>query len=166
MYQIKINGQEGKEIALEDNQVKISGENKDWDVVELPDGRLNVLLENKSYNIYLDNIDRQKKQIRLRVNQHLYDLEIQESIDLLLKKMGLNLNTAKKAESINAPMPGLVLSILVEEGQSLKKGEPVLILEAMKMENVFKAPEDAVVKSIKIKTGQAVEKGVVLIELS
>lgn len=166
MYQIKINGQEEKEISLEGNRVFINGENREWDIIALPDGRLNVLMGNKSYNAYVVSIDRQKKKIALRVNGHIYELEIREQIDLLLQKMGLNMNVAKKAESINAPMPGLILSIMVEEGQAIKKGEPVLILEAMKMENIFKAPEDAVVKSIKIKAGQAVEKGAVLIELA
>ena len=142
----------------------MNGDNKEWDVVGLPDGRLNVLLGNKSYNVYVDYVDRQKKQIRLRVNQHLYDLEIQEPIDLLLKKMGLNLNTAKKAESINAPMPGLVLSILVEEGQSLKKGEQVLILEAMKMENVFLAERDCVIVKILAKKGDNLGRDDVILE--
>ncbi|MNS88855.1 Methylmalonyl-CoA carboxyltransferase 1.3S subunit [compost metagenome] len=63
-------------------------------------------------------------------------------------------------------MPGLILKVLVTEGQAIKKGEPVLILEAMKMENVFKAPGDAVVKAIRIEERQAVEKGEVLIELA
>lgn len=166
MYQIKINGKEEKEISIAGSQVSIDGVNKEWDIISLPDGRFNVLMDNKSYNAYVVGVDRVQKTISLRVNDQIYELTIREPIDLLLQKMGLNLNTVKKAESINAPMPGLILSVMVEEGQAIKKGEPVLILEAMKMENVFKAPEDAVVKSIKIKAGQAVEKGAVLIELA
>ena len=63
-------------------------------------------------------------------------------------------------------MPGLILKVLVTEGQEIKKGDPVLILEAMKMENVFKAPGDAIVKTIKYKAGEAVEKGAILVELA
>lgn len=80
--------------------------------------------------------------------------------------MGLDVSKMQKVEPIKAPMPGLILKVLVTEGQAIKKGEPVLILEAMKMENVFKAPGDAVVKAIKIEERQAVEKGEVLIELA
>ena len=60
-------------------------------------------------------------------------------------------------------MPGKVLSVEVVPGQSVSKGDALLILEAMKMENVIKAPQDAVVKEVNCKQGEAVEKGVVLV---
>lgn len=166
MYKININDSGEKDIELSGNQVTVDGTEISWDLVTLPDGRLHLLADNKSYSAFVENVDRQQKKITLRVNGQMYELEVREPIDLLLQKMGLNINTVKKAESINAPMPGLVLKIMVSEGQALKKGDPVLILEAMKMENVFKAPEDAVVKAIKVAEGKAVEKGAVLIELS
>jgi biotin carboxyl carrier protein len=72
---------------------------------------------------------------------------------------------ARKVNDIKAPMPGLVLKVLVTPGQAIKKGDPVLILEAMKMENVFKATSDATVKEIKVAELTAVEKGEVLIVL-
>jgi biotin carboxyl carrier protein len=59
-------------------------------------------------------------------------------------------------------MPGLVLEINAQEGQTLPKGAPLLILEAMKMENVIKAPADVVVKSIQVSKGDAVNKNQVL----
>ncbi|HET8573301.1 MAG TPA: biotin/lipoyl-containing protein [Edaphocola sp.] len=166
MHKVKINGRGTMAVSLASGQAIIDGQQVPWDICPLPDGRLNILMGAKSYNAYLVALDKQKKELTLRINGVEYRVTVQEPIDLLLQKMGLNMNLAKKAQSIKAPMPGLVLNIMVEEGQALKKGDPVLILEAMKMENVFKAPEDAVVKSIKIKAGQAVEKGAVLIELA
>ena len=56
-------------------------------------------------------------------------------------------------------MPGLVLKILVQPGDQVKKGEPLLVLEAMKMENVFKASDDVTIKEINVVEKQAVEKG-------
>jgi biotin carboxyl carrier protein len=61
-------------------------------------------------------------------------------------------------------MPGLVLNIMAEEGQSVEKDTPLIILEAMKMENVIKSPAQGVVKKINAIKGQAVEKNAVLIE--
>ncbi len=61
-------------------------------------------------------------------------------------------------------MPGLLLDIKVQEGQEVQKGEILLILEAMKMENVIKAPTDARIKHIKVQKGQTVEKNQLLIE--
>ena len=60
-------------------------------------------------------------------------------------------------------MPGLVLDILVEPGQTIHKGEAVLILEAMKMENIIKSPVDGTIKSIGINKGNAVEKNEILV---
>jgi biotin carboxyl carrier protein len=70
---------------------------------------------------------------------------------------------AKKLNNLKAPMPGLITKILVKEGDEVKQGEPLLVLEAMKMENVFKAAGDVKIKSIKINEKQAVEKGAELI---
>ncbi|WP_445724287.1 biotin/lipoyl-containing protein, partial [Flavobacterium sp.] len=65
---------------------------------------------------------------------------------------------------IKAPMPGLILEINVEVGQSVKENDPLLILEAMKMENSFLSPRDGVIKSIAVEKGNAVDKGQLLVE--
>jgi biotin carboxyl carrier protein len=61
-------------------------------------------------------------------------------------------------------MPGLIVDIKVEAGQEVKKGDPILILEAMKMENIIKSPGDGVVKAIKVNPRDNVEKNQVLIQ--
>jgi biotin carboxyl carrier protein len=165
MNKIKINDRSELNVAVENDIAHIDDNTIGWDMKELPDGTFSILADGKSYNAIIEHIDREAKQLKLKINGNVYELAIKEPIDQLLQKMGLNISTVKKADSIKAPMPGLVLKILVTEGQSIKKGEPVLILEAMKMENVFKAPADAVVKAIKVEEKKAVEKGEVLIEL-
>jgi biotin carboxyl carrier protein len=69
---------------------------------------------------------------------------------------------AAKISEIKAPMPGMVLKVLVEEGAEVKKGENLFVLEAMKMENIIKSPADVTVKTIKIRPGDKVEKGQIL----
>ena len=71
--------------------------------------------------------------------------------------------SAVKVNEIKAPMPGLVVKVLVEPQHEVKKGDPVLILEAMKMENIIKSPCDGVIKSINTSKGSAVEKNHTLI---
>ena len=61
-------------------------------------------------------------------------------------------------------MPGLILEINVTEAQEVKENDPLLILEAMKMENVINSPRDGVIKSIKVSQGNTVEKNALLIE--
>jgi biotin carboxyl carrier protein len=77
--------------------------------------------------------------------------------------MGLDAVSKPKVNDVKAPMPGLVLSIKVQEGMEVKKGDPILILEAMKMENIIKSPVDGIVKSIAVKEKQAVDKNQTLI---
>ena len=79
--------------------------------------------------------------------------------------MGLSAIVAHKISNIKAPMPGLVLDIMIKPGQTIEKGTPLLILEAMKMENVLKSEGDGVVKSIEVIKTQAVDKGQILIEM-
>jgi len=66
-------------------------------------------------------------------------------------------------KDLKAPMPGLVVSIEVKAGQIVKKGDGLIIIEAMKMENEIKAPFDCTIKEIKVQERQAVEKGQVLV---
>lgn len=166
MNKIKINEGQELEVTPLPAEMKIADNLISWDLRKLADGTYHILANGKSYNAILEEIDRSTKTLKLRINGNSYQLAIQEPIDQLLKKMGLNITKSNKVEAIKAPMPGLVLKIMVTEGQEIKKGEPVLILEAMKMENVFKAPADATVKAIKVAERKAVEKGEVLIELA
>jgi biotin carboxyl carrier protein len=76
-----------------------------------------------------------------------------------------NLNS-KKVNEVKAPMPGLVLEIRVNVGDAVKKGDAILVLEAMKMENILKSPTDGTVSKINVKKGIAVEKNQVLINFA
>ena len=68
------------------------------------------------------------------------------------------------AGALRAPMPGLVVRVLVEPGQAVNRGGGVVVLEAMKMENELKAAADGTVKTVRVGTGEPVEKGQVLVE--
>lgn len=166
MYQIKVNGGEALTVEGGSDAIQVSGKSYSWDLRRLPGGSWSLISNGKHYEVLLEQLDVENKQMVLRINNRLYTAELKEPLDQLLEKMGLNMQAGKKAEAIKAPMPGLILKILVEPGQEIKKGDPVLVLEAMKMENVFKAAGDAQVKNILVQAGQAVEKGTVLIELS
>jgi biotin carboxyl carrier protein len=101
----------------------------------------------------------------LKINGKHQLVTLQDSYDQLVKKMGLNTGILHKISAIKAPMPGLVLSISIEAGQAVKQGDPLLILEAMKMENVIKSPGDGIVKKIVVEKGKPVDKGEILIEM-
>jgi biotin carboxyl carrier protein len=90
-------------------------------------------------------------------------VKVKDRFDLLLQSMGMDALATKKVNELKAPMPGLVLDVRVKVGDVIKKGEPLVVLEAMKMENVLKSVADVTIKKIAIEKGNAVEKNQVLI---
>lgn len=166
MYKVKANGQQEFEINFSKNnpnEGSINGEAFAIDKIEIEKGGYHVLRNHQSYNVELVKIDEEEKTVVLMINGKKYSLNVKDKFDLLLKDLGFENTGASKMKELKAPMPGLVLQICVEEGQAITKGSPVVILEAMKMENVLKAAMDGVVKKINIKKGQAVEKNFVLV---
>ena len=106
-----------------------------------------------------------KNSYKVEIDGEYFDVSIKSNLDQLMQNMGLNLSVINKLKVIKAPMPGMVIEINVQEGQKVDENQKILVLEAMKMENVLKIPHDAVIKKLLIKKGQAVEKGQILIEL-
>jgi len=103
---------------------------------------------------------------RLLINGQLCDVTVESEGARLIKKLGLDSGRKKRVKDIKAPMPGMVLKVLAEQGQTVGKGDGILVLEAMKMENLIKSPGEAVVGEIGVKEGQAVEKGQLLIKFN
>ncbi len=111
-------------------------------------------------------IDLNLKTMTIRQHHVVYDLVFKDNLDLVLDKMGIKRAVDTISTDIKAPMPGKVISILVKAGDEVTKGDPILILEAMKMENVLKADRDCVIKAVLIQTGINVEKAQLLVELA
>lgn len=159
MYKVSV---QGKTFDIDEKEIF---SNSSLNISEISNDFYQVAAHGKNYTLIIDKIDKQQKEITLKINGEKKVLQIEEPIDLLLKNMGLDLKAMQKVESIKAPMPGMVLKILVEPGQQIEKGQGVLILEAMKMENVLKSSAAATVKAIKVTEKSAVEKGAILVEL-
>ncbi len=134
------------------------------DLLDLGGGRFHLLKDNKSYNIEVVTVDEGSKEVEMIINGKSYAVGLKNEMDLLLESMGISRADASKVDALKAPMPGLILEISVAVGDTVQKGDPLLILEAMKMENVIKAAGDGVVASIEAAQGDAVEKGQLLIK--
>ena len=134
------------------------------DAINIADNEYHVLQNNKPFKAELVDSNFYRKKYTIKVNNHSYDVNISNPLDLLIDKMGFTFGSSKQVNSIKAPMPGLILDIHVEQGKEVKEDEALLILEAMKMENVITSPRDGVVKSVNITKGDAIDKGHLLIE--
>ncbi len=133
------------------------------DVSQVGEGKYHVLKDNKSYEIELVESNYNQNLFSIKVNGNIYEVKAKNTLEQLLEKMGIDEASSSKVSELKAPMPGAVISIEVSEGQTISKGDPLLILEAMKMENVLKSPTDGVVKSILTTQGTNVDKNDVLV---
>ncbi len=161
----KLSEDQSFEIEIKDEKVYVDGEVVDVDISKIDKNRYHLILENQSINIAIESTENKNKHLRLIADDEMLDIQLSDSFDLLLNKMGMNNAGNDGIENVHAPMPGLVLDILVGEGDEIEDGQPLLVLEAMKMENVIKAVGNGKVKSIPIEKKNAVEKGQLLIEM-
>ncbi len=152
------------EIKSQKEEIQVNEEPFHWDLLEIKENSFHILHQNQSYKVEVLKADFQEKTFLIQVNGSVYELNAQNQFDLLLQQLGMDKINKAKVNELKAPMPGLLLEIKVAEGQEVKKGEILLILEAMKMENVLKAPADAKIKSIKVKKGENVEKNQLLLQ--
>jgi biotin carboxyl carrier protein len=123
-----------------------------------------VISNHHSETVEILESDCLKRDYIIKVNGNRYSVHIENELDALISEMGLSLTDHIETSEIEAPMPGLIIDVIVEEGQEVKKGDFLCVLEAMKMENTLLSPRDGVIKTIKIEKGQTVDKGAVLIE--
>jgi acetyl/propionyl-CoA carboxylase alpha subunit len=142
----------------------LNGDFYSLDIEKVDAQTWHILKDNTSYYVQWLERDEETKTYTLKVNGSLIVLEAKNEFDLLLEKMGMANVGIAKVSKLKAPMPGKVLDVLVTPGQEVVKGDGLVILEAMKMENVLKADDTGIVKSVNVSIGEAVEKNNVLIE--
>src|SRR5437870_1602107 len=130
MLKATVNGK--AEFTIENKTV--NGKDIDWDLIEVRDGTFHILRNNKSYNATLISFDAEEKTLVINVNGNDYEITIKDKNDLLLQQLGISAKSSSTIHHIKAPMPGLIINISVKSGDEIKKGDSLLILEAMKME--------------------------------
>ena len=162
MSDINVVRADNKEFRISIEQEAKSGvindEKFEWDVIKVKENVFHIIKDCKSYNLEVLSINKDEKLFFSKVNGIKYKFNVQDKYDELLHSLGMDNLTSNKVAELKAPMPGLVLGISIHEGEAVSKGDALLILEAMKMENVIKSPTDGVIKSISVNKGETVEK--------
>ncbi len=157
-----LTGENSYQIDLKGDSLFLDGNPADWDISRLSDRHYHIIRDHRSYRVEI--LEVKEKTVTVRVNDHLMEIAVKDKMDLLLERLGMEKALEDKLNDVKAPMPGLILKVEVSEGQEVSKGDPLMILEAMKMENVIKASGDGTVKAVKVKEGNTVEKNQVLIQ--
>ena len=152
--------------AQVNKQYDFSFENNDfdWSCVEVRGGQFHILFKGRSLVADVVEVSASEKTFVIRVNNNNYSIRLKDQYDELLQSLGMDVLNNRKESKITAPMPGGVLDIMLSAGDAVAKGDGVLVLEAMKMENVIKSPTDGVIKKVVVVKDQAVEKNEVLVE--
>jgi len=135
------------------------------DSISVSTQKLHVLDNHTAFVVEILNTDFLNKTMSLSVNGNRYDIKIEDEYDQQVKKMGLLAVTTQKLNEVKAPMPGLIVDVMVEVGQEIVEGTPLLVLSAMKMENIILAQGEGVIKSIDVEKDDTVEKGQLIIEM-
>jgi biotin carboxyl carrier protein len=156
-------GDKSFEINLLGQEIDINGKKYPIDLITTGQNRYHLLINYKSYNLEIVSYDAKAGSAQVKVNNQPISVTVKTELDKLLSRMGLNRNNVSVAKDVGAPMPGLILDIVVKEGDEVKKGDKLLILEAMKMENIIKAPGNGKISSIIVNKGDSVDTGQKLI---
>lgn len=126
------------------------------------EGLYSIIAGGKSYQIYVEPLD---SGYRMLVWRHRFDMQVLTEREWRLQKVAPRQVAQTGEVTINAPMPGLVKSVLVDAGDAVAAGQRLIVLEAMKMENDIGAPRAGQVKAVHVGPGTVVEGGKPLISL-
>lgn len=150
-------------IDRDSGSIFLNGRPLTAEVSVITDRYQKITLNGSVHHVLFEDFDKARKVVTLRINGERKVFSVKDRNDELLSRFGIKAFPAPKVNELRSPMPGLVIKVMVQPGDQLKKGDPLLVLEAMKMENVLKAPADVTVKQILAQPGQAVEKNAVLV---
>lgn len=148
------------------NEITVNSDDRSsFKLLEKEGDSLKFLYESKVYTAEILDYSSDGKSLHVIINNQKLQLTLKDSLDQLIDQMGMTDVSDDNGGDVISPMPGLILKILVEEGQTVEKGEEMLVLEAMKMENLLKAPSSGTVSTIKCESGASVNKGDLLIKI-
>lgn len=149
------------------NNIIINGKTYNVDLLKkVHDNVFSFSVNQKLIQVEMD-LEKNGKSLELTVDGLSYQVDISDSTKKLLDKYIRNSGMAGAGEEteIKAPMPGMVVKVLAKEGMEVIEGDKLVIVEAMKMENVLKAPAKGKIDKIKVKEGETVDKNQVLLEM-
>jgi biotin carboxyl carrier protein len=146
-----------------DGSIFVDGEPVEADLLQIDAmGLHSLLLNHRSFELVVKELPRG---YRISLGSHTFDVDVMDERQLRLESARAEVSAGDGDLPITAPIPGLVVKVLVEEGQTVEINQPLVILEAMKMENEIRAPRAGIVHDIAIEVGQSVEGNAVLMML-
>ena len=151
-------------VLSDNNKSKVNGKEYNYDYKFLNENILILRSNNKNYYFTISE-DEDEGYTVIELNSKKYKILSKSELDLLLEKISVNKSDSKEKKEIVSPMPGIISKLNVTEGQKVSKGDVLLVLEAMKMENEIKAKKDCIIKKVSVSEKKSVEKNELLLLL-
>jgi biotin carboxyl carrier protein len=161
-YTTTIDGKEFSVDVIDEKHVQINDQIIEVDF-EAVSGQpvYSLIIGGRSYEAYIYPDD---KEWQVLLHGRLYQASVEDEREQRLRAAGTKVVLTGEFQ-LKAPMPGLVVSVLVEEGQAVKQGQVLLVLESMKMQNELKAPRDGTIAKVRVKPGDTVEQKQLMLSL-
>ena|SRR5438093_6585401 len=161
-YLTTVNGQTFEIDINQGGRITVNGEEQTVDFQTISQSLFSVLIDNASFEAL---IEEREGRYNVLMFGDLYEVEVADERQQRLLRASSGFEVAQGEISIRSPMPGLIVAVPVTEGQAVKQGDAVCVLESMKMENELKAPRDGVVVRVHVARGDRVEQNKPLITI-
>jgi biotin carboxyl carrier protein len=163
-YQTIVNGQTFDIEINEDGRILVNGEERAIDFRELRQGELySMLLDHRSFEAVVEERD---DQYQVLMEGDMYEVKVTDERSRRLENAFMAFGDSGTEVSIRAPMPGLIARVAVVEGQAVSRGDTLVILESMKMENELKSPRSGTVHRVYVAMGDSVEQNKLLLTIA
>ncbi len=133
------------------------------EITRIDDSAFLVILDKKPYYVSVLKVSEDRRNFHFQVNNRPLSVRINHQSELAPAVSG-QVGSKRFTEYIKSPMPGLIVDVLVRDGEAVIDGQPLLILKAMKMENILRAPHDGTIRRVLVEKGQKIDKESTLIQ--
>jgi biotin carboxyl carrier protein len=161
-YLSTVNGQTFEIDINQEGRITINGEERTVDFQTISQSLFSVLIDHASFEAL---IEEREGRYNVLMFGDLYEVEVADERQQRLLRASSGFEVTQGEISIRSPMPGLIVAVPVVEGQAVKQGDSVCVLESMKMENELKAPRDGVIVRVHVAKGDRVEQNKALVTI-
>jgi len=156
IYITNVNGKDYSIEILDDNHVKVDDQVYDVDFMSIADQPVfSLIMGGKSYEAY---VYPGEDDYQVLLQGRSYSVNVEDEREKRLQAVGGSTVSQSAEYHLKSPMPGMVVSLPIEEGQPVTKGQVLVILESMKMQNELKSPRDGILSRVRVKPGDSVEQ--------
>ena len=147
----------------QDNQITVNGETVEINFQQMPDTTMHsIIVAGKSHDVRMDEGD---GVYIVQLSGEVFEVMVEDERTRRLAGVKSSLDVTGEA-IIKAPMPGVVVEVLVTPGQAVEQGDILAILESMKMQNEFKAPRAGQVHAVRVRAGDKVDQGAIMVTIA